>query len=97
LKSHFIPPFFVPRQSKINNFLFLLEYLHILVSIYTGRNKEKFFFTLFSYRLMDGAGGNPGAGGGFDPCECIVWIYFQIKSIFNYAYFYLLEYASNES
>jgi hypothetical protein len=20
---------------------------------------------------MDGAGGNPGAGGGFDPCECI--------------------------
>ncbi len=46
---------------------------------------------------MDGAGGNPGAGGGFDPCECIVWIYFQIKSIFNYAYFYLLEYASNES
>ena len=21
---------------------------------------------------MDGAGGNPDAGGGFDPCECIV-------------------------
>ena len=21
---------------------------------------------------MDGAGANPGASGGFDPCECIV-------------------------
>jgi hypothetical protein len=27
---------------------------------------------------MDGAGGNPGAGGGYDPCECIVKIVFQI-------------------
>jgi hypothetical protein len=43
---------------------------------------------------MDGAGGNPGAGGGFDPCECIVRLIFQI--IF-YSIFYSLEYASNES
>jgi len=27
---------------------------------------------------MDGAGnGNPGAGGGFDPCECIVSVFYQ--------------------
>ncbi len=27
---------------------------------------------------MDGAGGNPGAGGGFDPCECIVKLVFKL-------------------
>jgi len=26
---------------------------------------------------MDGAGGNPGASGGFDPCECIVRLIFK--------------------
>jgi len=26
---------------------------------------------------MDGAGGNPGAGGGFDPCECIARFIFK--------------------
>ncbi|CAF0785039.1 unnamed protein product [Adineta ricciae] len=30
------------------------------------------FKYLFFFKIMDGAGGNPGdAGGGFDPCECI--------------------------
>jgi hypothetical protein len=30
-------------------------------------------------KIMDGAGagGNPGAGGGFDPCECIVRLIFK--------------------
>jgi len=26
---------------------------------------------------MDGAGANPGSGGGFDPCECIVSVFYQ--------------------
>ncbi len=27
---------------------------------------------------MDGAGANPGSGGGFDPCECIVRKFLKI-------------------
>jgi len=32
---------------------------------------------------MDGAGGNPGAGDGFDPCECINMLHMNHEHAMN--------------